>query len=179
MNTMPNDNEDFIEARARVIAIEGHQVLLSAEQAAACGSCGTRSVCGGGAGKHAATWRVSSSLGSDQRPLELGDTVRIGLDRRALTRATLVAYAIPLTSLVVAAVAMQDAGDALAVAVSLAGLLAGVGCARVLARRWRDALVPVVLGRAMTPAASSCDSRAAQVGAIGRIPIVVNRERSL
>lgn len=172
------DQDDFVEAQARVVAIDGNQAVLSAEQSSACGGCGTRSVCSGGTSKRATLWRVASSLGADQRPLALGDVVRIGLDRHALSRATLTAYAIPLATLLIAAVAMQGADDALAVAVSLAGLLAGIGCARVLAKRWRNALIPVVLGRAAAGAASSCETHVARIGTLGEIPVVMNRQRS-
>lgn len=154
MNTLREPDEALIEGLARVIAVDGAQVWLAAEQPAACGSCATRSACGSGAAKPAANWRAPRSLVPGQAPLALGDTVRIGVDRRALTRASLTAYALPLVTLLLAAIGMQGAGDGAAIAAALVGLLLGVAVARVLARRWRDALAPVVLGRA--GAGSSC-----------------------
>jgi sigma-E factor negative regulatory protein RseC len=175
----PHDTDDtLIEGLARVVAVDSALVWLTAEQPAACGSCATRSACGSGspAAKTAASWRVSRSLGEGQAPLMLGDTVRVGVDRSALIRASLTAYALPLVTMLFAASAMQSAGDALAIAAALVGLIVGVAAARMLATRWRNALVPVVLGRALPAAAASCAPTSASVH---RISIPVVHKRSL
>lgn len=176
MNTVQDRHDDLIEGLARVVAVDGAQVWLAAEQPAACGSCATRSACGSGSHKPAASWRAPRSLGEGQAPLALGDTVHIGVDRRALTRAALTAYALPLVTTLTAAIAMQDASDAMAITAALAGLLLGVAAARLLARRWRDALVPVVLGRAINTAHVSCLPPA--TGARRGIGIPVVQQRS-
>lgn len=178
MNTLSTLDGDLIEGTARVVGVDNHQVWLSAEQPSACSSCGTRSACSSGAVKPSGSWRAPRSLGTGLAPLVLGDTVRIGVNRSALTRATLTAYALPLVTLLIAAVLMQDASDAMAGLVSLAGLLLGVAAARVLARRWRHALVPVVLGRTQTNTVSSCAPPAA-VGAFRGIAITETHQRSL
>jgi positive regulator of sigma E activity len=96
--------------------------------------------------------RVSAA---GQAPLLPGERVRVGVDRQALTRATLVAYALPLAALICGAVMARSAGDTWAVVAALASLLGGVVLARRLLRRWQDALAPVVLGRAQPGAASA------------------------
>lgn len=154
MNTPQHSDDSLIEGLARVVGVDGDQVWLTAEQPSACGSCGTRSKCGSGMAKRSASWRAPRALG--QGLLALGDTVHVGVDRSALTRASLTAYALPLVTMLVAASALQGAGDGVAVAAALVGLLLGVAAARVLARRWRQALVPVVLGRAMVAPGTSC-----------------------
>jgi sigma-E factor negative regulatory protein RseC len=177
MNTPHPSDDALIEGLARVVAVDRDQVWLVAEQPAACGSCATRSACGGGSTKAAASWLAPRSLGPGQALLALGDTVHIGVDRSALTRASLTAYALPLVTMLLSASAVQDAGDGMAIAAALAGLLAGVAVARILARRWRDALEPVVLGRATSAANSSCGPT--PTAALRSIAIPVVQQRSL
>lgn len=176
MNTLQDTDDTLIEGLARVVAVDNAQVWLAAEQPASCGSCATRSACGSGAAKPTARWRVPRTLGPGQPPLMLGDTVRIGVDRSALNRASLSAFALPLVTMLTAAIGMQDAGDGVAIAAALVGLLLGVAAARVLARRWRNALVPVVLGRANSAAGSSCGPT--QTAALRSIAIPVIQQRS-
>lgn len=161
MNALHQPDDSLIEGLARVVGVDGDQVWLTAEQPSACSSCGTRSKCSSGTAKRSASWRVPRALGPGQGLLALGDTVHVGVDRSALTRASLTAYALPLITMLVAASALQGAGDLVAVAAALMGLLLGVAGARLLARRWRNALVPVVLGRAMVAPGVSCTPPAA------------------
>jgi sigma-E factor negative regulatory protein RseC len=176
MNTRHEPDDDLIEGLARVVAVDRDQVWLAAEQPAACGSCATRGVCGSGSIKLSAGWRVSRAMGANQAPLALGDTVRIGVDRRALTRASFAAYALPLGTMLVAACTQQGAGDAMAIAAALAGLIVGAAAAKVLVRRWRDALVPVVLGRVFATNSSCVPARA---GALRAIDIPVTHQGGL
>ncbi|MFZ4625185.1 MAG: SoxR reducing system RseC family protein [Rhodoferax sp.] len=178
MNTLQDPNDRLVEGLARVVAVDGTEVWLAAEQQAACGSCATRSACGSSSTKPAASWHTPRTLGPGQTPLALGDVVRIGVDRDALTRASLTAYALPLGTMLLATAALQDAGDAAAIAAALLGLLAGVLLARLLARRWRNALVPLVLGRAVAKAGSSCGPPGTAPGAPRPIAIAVVHQRS-
>jgi sigma-E factor negative regulatory protein RseC len=171
MNTLHEPDDAFIEGLARVVAVDGEQVWLAAEQPSACGSCATRGVCGSGKAKPSAGWRVPRIMGANQAPLALGDTVHIGVDRRALTRASFAAYALPLGTMLVAASTQQAAGDAMAIAAALLGLTVGAAAAKVLVRRWRDALVPVVLGRALATGSSCAPARTAALRAID-IPVI-------
>ncbi|MDD5030028.1 MAG: SoxR reducing system RseC family protein [Rhodoferax sp.] len=177
MNT-PDDN--LIEGLARVVAVDGAQVWLVAEQPAACGSCATRSACGAShTTKAAASWRAPRALGQGQTQtlLALGDTVHVGVDRTALTRATLVAYTLPMLAMLLAASASQSAGDGVAIAAALAGLLTGVALARLLARRWRNALQPVVLGRATSHTGSACAPQPLAAPRVVLFPLVQQRSR--
>jgi len=176
MNSPHHPDDSLIEGLARVVAVDRDQVWLVAEQPAACGSCATRSACGGSSTKKsAASWRAPRALGQGQALLALGDMVHIGVDRSALTRASLTAYTLPLVTMLMSASALQDAGDGLAIVGALVGLLAGVAAAQILARRWRDALKPVVLGRAGT--AASCAP--SYTGARRGVAIPVIQRRSL
>jgi len=178
MNTLHQPDETLIEGLARVVAVDRDQVWLVAEQPAACGSCATRSACGAGsAPKAVAHWRVPRSLGPGQPLLALGDTVHIGVDRSALTRASVTAYALPLVAMLLSASAVQEAGDGVAIIAALAGLLAGVAIARMLVGAKRNALAPLVLGRATRSAGASCGSSAP--AALRTIAIPVVQQRSL
>jgi len=150
-----------VEGVALVVAADGQRVWLQAEQAASCcGSCATQAVCTGGS--HTQTvgnWQLQQPLDGlegDGRLLAVGDRVRVGIDRSALARTSLVAYALPLLSMLLAAVTFHDSGNAGAVAAALAGLIGGIAVARVLARRWREALLPVVLGMASHTHGAAC-----------------------
>jgi sigma-E factor negative regulatory protein RseC len=172
MNTLHEPDDTLIEGLARVVAVDRDHVWLAAEQPAACGSCATRGTCGSGTTKPSAGWRVSRAMGTNQAPMALGDIVRIGVDRHALTRASFTAYALPLVTMLVAACTQQGAGDAMAIAAALVGLLAGAAVAKVLVRRWKDALVPVVLGRAPALTASTCSIPAAGALRTINIPVI-------
>ncbi|WP_180125073.1 SoxR reducing system RseC family protein [Rhodoferax sp. BLA1] len=175
MNTRTQADEALIKGLARVVGVQGDQVWLATEAPAACGSCATQSACGSGKAKRGASWCVPRDLGPGQPLLALGEQVLVGVDRAALTRASLTAYALPLVTMLVAASALQTAGDAVAAVAALAGLLAGAAAARVLARRWREALVPVVLGRASNASGSSCPSSSAEPLRQVAIPVIERR----
>jgi sigma-E factor negative regulatory protein RseC len=172
MNTPHQPDDSLIEGLARVVGIDGDQAWLATEAPAACGSCATKSACGSGKAKRSASWRVPRDLGTGQARLALGDTVHVGVDRSALTRASLTAYVLPLVTMLIAASTLQSAGDAVAVIGALAGLLLGVAVARVLARRWREALVPVVLGRATATSDAGCASSGAEQRRRVAIPVI-------
>jgi positive regulator of sigma E activity len=150
------DAEAWIEGQARVVALDEHFVWLRTLPPAACGICATASACGSPSGHGPATatatthWRAARTPLPGGSALALGDTVRVGVERGALTRAAWAAYALPLLAMLAAAVAAQGAGDAAAAGAALAGLLGGAVFARRLVRRWQSALVPVLLGRAST-----------------------------
>lgn len=147
----------LLEGRARVVAVEGHQVWLAGLAPAACGPCASRNACGAGgaAGTAAARpWPAPRTTPHDTVPLTLGETVRVGVDAAALRRAMGVAYALPPLAMVVAAIALQGAGDTAAATAAVAGGLLGILAARRWLRRWRLQLAPQLLGRAAP--ASSC-----------------------
>jgi sigma-E factor negative regulatory protein RseC len=142
--------EAMIEGQAQVVAVDGDHVWLATLAPAACGSCATKSACG--SGSHAPSpqsqWRAPRTLPTGGAPLALGDTVRVGVDRSALTRAAWVAYGLPLLAMLAAALPMQAAGDGAAALAALLGLVLGAAVARLLVQRWKAGLAPLVLGRA-------------------------------
>ena len=177
-------SEPLIEGLARVVAVDGRKAWLQTEQPAACGSCATHSVCSGSHSATAGSWQVQlpeDGLDGDGKPLNAGDLVRVGIDRTALAHTSLVAYALPLLTMLVAAVSCQDAGNAVAVVASIAGLLGGAVVAHVLARRWRKALQPLVLGLASDAGelrpASGCSPSTPTFARPVPIPVVPHRSQ--
>ncbi len=180
-----------VEGVALVLAVDGQRVWLKAEQAASCcGSCATQAVCTGGSHTQPlGNWQVMQPVDGLEgvgRLLAVGDRVRVGIDRNALAHTSLVAYALPLLSMLVAAVTFQDAGNAVAVAAAVAGLIGGIAVARVLARRWREALQPLVLGianhgdaaahtSACTPPAPAKYTKAVHIPVVSAVSPVTNR----
>jgi len=160
MNTLQVPQDDVIEGLARVVAVDGTLAWLAAEQPSACGSCATGSTCSKGKAESATRWCVPRTLAPGQAPLALGEQVRVGVDRSALNRATLTAYALPLVTMLAGVIALQDGGDIWAIMGALGGLLAGIAGARTLVRRWHQALVPVVLGRAISTDSLACSTAA-------------------
>ena len=175
MNSLHTPDDGLITGTARVVGIDHQQAWLAAEQPAACSSCATKGVCGSGAPQTGASWRVPRALGPGQAPLALGDRVHIGVDRSALTRASLTAYSLPLFTMLTAVVAMQGAGDGAAVLAAVAGLGVGVAAARKLVRRWRESLAPVVLGRAADGAGNTCAPGSTATQRRLAIPVVHRR----
>lgn len=177
MNARYAADDGLITGVARVVGVDASHAWLAAEQPSACSSCATQGVCGSGTAKVGSRWQVPRALGPGQIPLAVGERVHIGVDRSALTRASLVAYSLPLFTMLAAVVAVQGAGDMAAVLGAVAGLAVGAAAARKLVRRWREALAPVVLGRAENLASSPCAP--ANPPAPRSIPIGVINRRSL
>jgi sigma-E factor negative regulatory protein RseC len=167
-------DESMIEGQARVVAVDGDHVWLATMAPAACGSCATRTACGSGGSTSMpkSRWRAARALQAGTAPLVLGDTVRVGVDRSALTRAAWVAYGLPLLAMLAAALPMQAVGDGAAALAALLGLVAGAAVARGLVQRWQAALLPVVLGRAES---EPCAPAAVPLSQVQRLPAPPNR----
>lgn len=150
-----------VESIARVIRVEGAVAWLEPEQTASCGHCAASASCSGGSqapGIGTIASRLETRrfrLANPPGPLALrdGERVVLGVDNRALIKAALLAYALPLGSALVAGGAIQGVfADDLA---SLLGMAAGLGFgllaahlgARRLARR--GDLSPHFLRRAL------------------------------
>lgn len=151
--------EHTMEGIARVVRIDGGTAWFEPEQTTSCGHCASSAACGAGATK---------GIGGIARRIELrrfplanadglrvGERVVVGVDDRALLKASLTAYAIPLAAALAAGGLAQAAyGDDLTtMAAMAAGLLAGLLLSRVASRRLarRGELSPRFLRRAGPP----------------------------
>lgn len=127
----------LVEGIARVVALEGGIAWLEPEQVSACGGCKSAGLCGatGGDSRRAIARRfpLVNDVG-----LRVGERIVIGTYEDTLLRASLVAYALPVVTMLGAAVAGQAmfGGDAGAVIGAALGLAVGL----VLARLWAGQL---------------------------------------
>jgi|GEM_PF-2809010 len=131
-----------IENRGRVVAVSGGIAEVHAE-ARSCGSC---------------KGCLSGRLG-DAKPLESvffypaaelkpGDEVTLTLPESALATGALLAYLLPVLTLLVGALIGNTYGDALAGCGAAAGLAIGLGLTRWLSRRLRQGcFMPEVAGK--------------------------------
>lgn len=129
-----------VEGIARVVVVDGATVWLEPEQTSSCGSCASASSCGASAGgigtvanRIAARRFALDNVGD----LHVGQRVVVGVAERALIRAALTAYGLPLaTALTAGGIAESVFGSDLATMAAMAGgLLVGLLLARLVAHR--------------------------------------------
>lgn len=132
-----------VEGIARVVAIDGERAWLEPEQTSSCGSCASAAHCSSSA---PGIGTVASRIQARRFPLDnnarlrVGDRVVIGVEDRALIRASLVAYALPLVFALLAGCLAQSAwaSDAMTLASMATGLGFGLVAAR-LGALWLNA----------------------------------------
>ncbi len=144
-----------VEGIARVVGVDGATAWLEPEQTTSCGSCASAASCGSVAGgigtvtdRIAARRFALDNVGG----LQVGERVVVGVAERALIRAALTAYGLPLATALTAAGIVESAfGSDLATMAAMAGgLLSGLLLARIIARRLsaQGELAPHFLRRA-------------------------------
>ena len=146
-----------VEGIARVVGVDGATVWLEPEQTTSCGSCASASSCGAGASE-GGLGTVANRIAARRFALDntgglrVGERVVVGVAERALIRAALTAYGLPLaTALTAGGIAEGAWGSDLATMVAMAGgLLFGLSLARIIARRLsaQGGLAPHFLRRA-------------------------------
>lgn len=146
---METGGRTLAEGIARVVAVERGMAVLEAEPKAACGGCKAKAGCGTAyaAGKARHSFAIPNDFGA-----KIGELVVIGIASATLTRASLVAYLLPLAGMVAAGIiaTLLGASDAGTAAAALLGLIAGIAFAKVRAGRMARGgeLTPVFLRRA-------------------------------
>ncbi|HEU0220051.1 MAG TPA: SoxR reducing system RseC family protein [Gallionella sp.] len=143
----------MVEGTAYVVAVEGNMAWLVPESGSSCGGCASASACGSkGIGTTASRLEARRFQLVNDAGLRVGERVVVGIRENALLRASITAYVIPLTTLLLAgALAQWAAGsDIITMAAMLAGLALGLGLARLGAGRLlvRGDLVPRFIRRA-------------------------------
>lgn len=131
----------MLEARATVIALDGSDALVEAQQGGGCGHCSSAGGCGSGklsklfanGSRH---FRVQNNIGA-----QVGETVRISVADGVLLKSSALLYLLPLFLLLVGGgmgtelsqeAAMRDAYAAVGAAT---GLIVGFLLARVWAKK--------------------------------------------
>jgi sigma-E factor negative regulatory protein RseC len=120
--------EAMIEESALVVAVEPGFAWVETRRRSACTSCAVSSHCGTSAISKLFGARVSRLRVRDGIGVEVGDRVVIGLAEGALTRASLLAYLVPLIALMLVASAARTAGvgEGLSALAGLLGLCLGL-----------------------------------------------------
>lgn len=122
-----------VEGIARVVRIEGATAWLEPEQTTSCKGCASASSCGSpGIGTVASRMEVRRFALDNPGDLRVGERIVVGVDDRALIKAALTAYGLPLaTALAAGGLAESAVGSDL---VSMAAMAAGLGLGLLAAR---------------------------------------------
>ncbi|MDD5240771.1 MAG: SoxR reducing system RseC family protein [Sulfuricella sp.] len=152
-----DDTLDFsapamVEGIAHVVAVDGNLAWLEPEQTTSCGSCASSGACGAkGIGTTASRLEARRFSLENEAGLTVGETVVVGIRENALVKASLTAYAIPLTAALGCGALAQwaDGRDIITMAAMVGGLALGLGLARLNAGRLsaRGELAPRFLRR--------------------------------
>ena len=161
-NTMDYSAPTMVEGIAHVVAVEGNMAWLVPDQGSSCGGCASAEACGSkGIGTKASRLEARRFQLANDAGLRVGERVVVGIRENALLRASLVAYVIPLFTLLTAgALAQWAAGsDSITMIAMIAGLAVGFGLMRIGAGRllMRGELAPRFLRRA--GAVEMCSSK--------------------
>jgi len=158
----------LIEADARVIALDGDDLILEAEVSSTCGSCSISKGCGTSVfaktvGKKFSRLRAPNTVNAD-----IGDLVVMGYSEQALVRGSIAIYLLPIFGMMVSALAADavleaNAGfrDGLITLAGIFGLALSVWLARkTLAREdSQSGYKPVVLRKNLSVGISDQFSR--------------------
>lgn len=143
----------MVEGTAQVVAVEGNMVWLVPESGSSCGGCASAAACGSkGIGTTASRLEARRFQLVNDAGLRVGERVVVGIRENTLLRASLTAYAVPLATLLSAGALAQWAvgSDLITMAAMIAGLMLGLGLARLGAGRLlvRGELAPRYIRRA-------------------------------
>jgi sigma-E factor negative regulatory protein RseC len=127
----------LVEGFARVVEADTTTAWLEPEQTSSCGGCAQAAACGVKTGHSDRRLKSRRFVLSNDCGLKVGERVVIGISEYALIRASYTAYAIPLLSMMVAAVTahLTIGRDGLTMGAAAAGLALGLAVARLLANR--------------------------------------------
>lgn len=128
---------EMIEEEATVVALDGAAIWVETQRRSGCSQCASASGCAPSLlGALLGNGRTRLRLSDSQLGLQPGERVVIGLPGHALVRAALLAYLLPLLTLVIAAqlAELWTWHEGLVVLAALLGLGGGLGLAAWLAR---------------------------------------------
>lgn len=153
--SVSQDRQDLVEGSARVVALDGDTVWLEPEQTTSCGGCASASACGTKSG-NSAGWLMKRRFAmANEHGLAVGDRVVVGIAAGGLLRASATAYGLPLLMLLGGGLTAKSmgGGDGAAAMATLAGLVVGLGLAKLWAGRQlaRGDLSPRFIRRAFGP----------------------------
>lgn len=127
----------MIEQSGRVVARGARSCWVVVERTSTCGACAARDGCGERSWQERLGQRLQQIEVPGQHAVAVGDRVVVGVDERALLRASLLVYGLPLVAMALGAgvgglLGVGDLGVALSAGV---GLLVGLLSVKTLSRR--------------------------------------------
>lgn len=150
----------MMEEQAVVLRVEHDQTYLEIVRRSPCGLCGQTRGCGvsiwGKLFGHRTEFRAANPIDA-----KTGDSVVVGIEEQALLRSALVAYGVPLLTVIAGALLgtwLVPAQDLAAVLGAAAGLVSGLAWLRIKSaqRRHDGRFQPVILRRAQDCGKGSC-----------------------
>jgi len=123
--------ENTIEAVAKVVAFERGLAILEPEPTGSCNGCMSAALCGTKTGNTSRLLAKRFTL-ADSAGLRIGDRVVVGLGGGSLMRASVTAYAIPLLTMLIAMVTIDQLGGG--ETRTMVGTVVGLGVGIVIAR---------------------------------------------
>lgn len=136
MDSTATSSSHTVEGIARVVRVDAGVAWLEPEQTTSCGSCASAAACGAGA---TGIGTVASRIEARRFPLDnpgnlmVGERIVVGVDDRALIKASLIAYALPLLTAFIAAGFSESTwgSDLVTMGAMVAGLFGGLLAARL------------------------------------------------
>jgi sigma-E factor negative regulatory protein RseC len=118
----------MIEEGARVVDVAPGLAWVETSRRSACASCHSSEGCGTSAVSKLFPARTNRLQVADAIGVEVGDRVVIGIAEDALTRASLLAYLLPLVAMILAAggAELAGAGEGAGVLLGILGLFLGI-----------------------------------------------------
>lgn len=150
----------MVEQQARVITVEGDQLILETETQSSCNACEVKTGCGTSVLSKWVGKKFSRFQAANTVDAEVGDQVVVGLSETALLRGSLTIYLLPLLGMIIVALSVdaimsQDisARDLIITLSAFAGFAATlVLCRAYLANeQLKKSLTPVVLRKVVKP----------------------------
>lgn len=93
----------MIEELGQVLAVEGRQVRVAVNRQNSCGSCKARAACGQGLAQSLKPGRSHEVLALCELPVQVGDTVVLGIEESLAVRGAVLVYLLPLLALLIGA----------------------------------------------------------------------------
>lgn len=146
----------MIEESARVVGVAPGLAWVETSRRAACGACAASQGCGTSVVSKLFAARSNRLQVSDAIGVEIGDQVVIGIADSTLTRASMLAYLLPLVTLILATYTAElaGAGEAFGAMAGILGLCLGIWITGRLTNvaAWSERNRPVLLRKSETPA---------------------------
>ena len=141
----------MLTEKAKVIAVDGERALLETTRRSACGSCAVNKACGTGViakvfGAKRLRIEAENAIGA-----KVGDEVLVAIEDSALVQGSLLAYALPLLTMLAGGMVGErmGEGEGLTILLALSGLALGFAIAarHATSKSQRRRMRPVILER--------------------------------